>query len=353
MLISTFSFIIVFTVVVMAHEFGHLVFSRKAGIRVLEFGLGFGPKLLSFVKGKTLYTLNLIPILGFVRIAGLDEHPGKPEEHFSAKESYLKKPPEQKFMSIFGGPLFNIILAFFIFYVMFVFTGVPNDISNEIAAISPASEAQKIGIMSGDKILSLSPAGSGHKLGKPSEIVSYIHNNPGRRIYLAVDRKGILLNISAVPRLNEKMKIGLIGFSLKPIYKRSGPITALWGSFMQLISTSALILYTLGMLMIGKLSILDLAGPVGIAHYTGQVAGEGIVPLLSFTAFLSINLGLLNLLPLPALDGGRLVFIIIEKIRGKAVNANLENKIHEVGMILLLCLMAFVTANDIFRIFRR
>jgi regulator of sigma E protease len=107
------------------------------------------------------------------------------------------------------------------------------------------------------------------------------------------------------------------------------------------------------MLVVGKISLFDLAGPVGIAQYTGQVAGQGIIPLLSFTAFLSINLGLLNLLPLPALDGGRLVFIIIEGIRKKAVDAELENKIHQIGFILLLSLMALVTVNDILRLLKR
>jgi regulator of sigma E protease len=122
---------------------------------------------------------------------------------------------------------------------------------------------------------------------------------------------------------------------------------------MQVVGMSIVILYTLGLLIIGKISILDLAGPVGIANMTGQVAGEGLVPLLSFTAFLSINLGLANLLPIPALDGGRLVFIIIEWIRKKAIDINLENKIHSVGLTILLALMAVVTVNDIFRIFRR
>jgi regulator of sigma E protease len=351
MIISIISFIFVFTAVTLAHEFGHLLFSRRAGIRVLEFGLGFGPRLISFVRDRTLYTLNLVPILGFVRIAGLDEEAGRPEESYTPDESYQTKTPGQKFASIFGGPLFNMILAFLIFYVMFTFTGVPKGISNEIAAVAPASEAMRIGIMPGDKIIFL--GAQNKSITKIPDIVEYIHKNAGKKVYLVIERKGERIRKSVTPQLNKKLKIGLVGFSLKPFYVRTNPFIALYESFAQLVTTSLFILYTLGMLLIGKISVLDLAGPVGIAYYTGQVASEGVIPLLSFTAFLSINLGLLNLLPLPALDGGRLVFIAIEKIRGRAVDASLENKIHQVGLILLLVLMAVVTANDILRIFRR
>jgi len=349
MLISIISFIVVFTAVTLAHECGHLFFSRKAGIRVLEFGLGFGPRLFSFIKDRTLYSLNLIPILGFVRIAGLDEDSKKEEEYFTAGESYQTKTPGQKFLSIFGGPLFNLLLAFLIFYVMFTFTGVPKDISNEIATIAPASEAQRVGLKPGDRIMAM----SGKKIQKMANVVDYIHKNPGMPIALTIERSGKLFKVMATPRLNKKIKIGMIGFSLKPVYVRTNPLLALYESVAQVISTSAFIIYTIGLLFIGKLSLLDLAGPVGIAQFTGQVAGEGIIPLLSFTAFLSINLGIINLLPIPALDGGRLVFILIEAIRKKAVDIKLENKIHQVGLTLLLVLMAIITANDIFRILRR
>lgn len=349
MLISVISFIIVFSAVTLAHEFGHLLFSRKAGIRVLEFGLGFGPNIFSFERNRTRYSLNLIPILGFVRIAGIDEDGNKADEQFSSSESYQTKTPGQKFMSIFGGPLFNMLLAIVIFYFMFSVTGVPKDISNEIAMISPGSVAMKVGLKPGDKITAI----SGKTIKKMSEAVDMIHKSAGKQLILTVERSGKKMTFKATPKLNEKLKIGLIGFSLKPIYYRANPLTALYESLYQLAMSSTLILYTLGLLIIGRVSLLDLAGPVGIAQFTGQVAGEGIVPLLSFTAFLSINLGLLNLLPIPALDGGRLVFVIIEAVRKKAIDAKLENKIHQVGMTILLGLMAIVTVNDILRLMKR
>lgn len=349
MMITIVSFIIVFSIVTLAHEFGHLLFSRLAGIKVLEFGLGIGPKLYGF-KGKiTKYTLNLFPIGGFVRIAGLDEEVTDPDEKFKKSESYLSKTPGQKFLSIFGGPLFNLILAIAIFFVMFAFTGVPKDISNTISTVAPASEAQKVGILPGDKLIAI----NGAIFDKAIDAVKMIHENPGVSLSITVDRGGKIINKNAVPRLNKKLNIGLLGISLKPIYVKTNIINALYQSVLQTILTCGMILYTLGLLVIGKISLFDLAGPVGIAQFTGQVAGEGFVPLLSFTAFLSINLGLLNLLPLPALDGGRLVFIVIEKLNGKPVNQELENKIHQTGFALLLALMAFVTVNDVFRILRR
>jgi regulator of sigma E protease len=349
MIIKIISFIVVFSAVILAHEFGHYYFSRRAGIKILELGIGFGPRLFGFLKNSTLYTLNLFPLGGFIRIAGIEPEGETKDDKYSEEESYQKKRPSQKFMSVFGGPLFNIILAFIIFYVMFVFTGVPKDISNEIATIQPGSVAARVGIMPGDKIIAI----SGKKIVKMMDAVDLIHKSAGKTLLLTIDRKGTTLKISARPELNKKLKIGLIGFSLKPIYARTNPITALVDSLKQVVAVSMVILYTLGLLVIGKVSILDLAGPVGIAQFTGQVAGEGLVPLLSFTAFLSINLGLANLLPIPALDGGRLVFIIIEWIRKKAIDIKLENKIHSIGLTILLGLMAVVTVNDIFRIFRR
>lgn len=349
MIIKIISFIIVFSAVILAHEFGHYYFSRRAGIKILELGIGFGPRLFGFIKNSTLYTLNLFPLGGFIRIAGIEPEGETKDDKYSEEESYMNKRPPQKFMSVFGGPLFNVLLAFVIFYVMFVFTGVPKDISNEIAMISPGSVAAKAGIMPGDKVIAI----SGKKIVKMMDAVDLIHKSSGKTLLLTIDRKGKILKIKAVPELNKKLKIGLIGFSLKPLYTRTNPLAAIYESLMQVIGVSLVILYTLGLLVIGKISILDLAGPVGIANMTGQVAGEGLIPLLSFTAFLSINLGLANLLPIPALDGGRLVFIVIEWIRKKAVNIKLENKIHSIGLYILLGLMAVVTINDIFRIFRR
>jgi regulator of sigma E protease len=348
MIISTIAFIVVFSVVTLAHELGHFIFSKKAGIKVLELGLGFGPKIYSFTKDGTIFSLNMIPVLAFVRIGGLDEIEGR-EASVPLSESYVSKTPAQKFMSIFGGPLFNILLAFLISYFMFTFTGVPREMSNEIATINPGSIAEKAGLMSGDRILSI----SGRKTNNMAEAVEYIHKSAGKQLILTIDRSGKTLRVKAVPELNKKMGIALIGFSLKPNYYRTDPVRAIYEAGSQVLSTCAGVLYILGLLMIGKISVLELAGPVGIAQFTGQVAGEGFIPLLSFTAFLSINLGLLNLLPLPALDGGRLVFILIEAIRRKAIDMKLENKIHQVGLTVLLALMAVITVNDIYRIFRK
>ncbi len=349
MLIKILAFVVVFSVVTLAHEFGHFIFSRRAGIRVLELGLGFGPRIFGIRSGNTLFSLNMIPVLAFVRIGGLDEIEGDPNEKVPPDESYAGKTPAQKFWSIFGGPLFNILLAFVILYFMFTFTGVPRGVSNEIAEISPGSEAARIGLMSGDRIIAM----SGQRITVMTDAVDTIHKSAGKKLTLTIDRAGSIKRFTAVPRLNGKMKIGLVGFSLKPVYYRTNPISAIYEAALQVGSTSLYVLYVLGLLIIGKISIMELAGPVGIAQFTGQVAGEGIIPLLSFTAFLSINLGLANLLPIPALDGGRLVFILIEAVRKKAIDLKIENRIHQVGLSLLLALMAVVTVNDIFRIFRK
>lgn len=347
MIIAIVSFIVVFTIVALAHELGHLLFSKHAGIRVIEFGLGFGPRLISFDRGGTLYCLNLIPILGYVKIAGLDDEEKADSSGRLPSDSYLSKTPWQKFLSLFGGPFFNLLLASLILYFLFTFFGMPSGISNEIAVISPGSEAQRVGFMSGDRIVALNGVG-GLKM---EDVIDRIHKSPDRQLTLTIDRGGKVIKIKATPRLQKKLGIGLIGFSLKPIYVRTDPISAVYQSVVQVFVTSVAILYTVGLLLIGKVSILDLAGPVGIAHVTGQVAEEGLAPLMSFTAFLSINLGLLNLVPLPALDGGRIFFVLLEKLMGRPVDRKLENNIHEVGFVLLLVLMAVVSVNDILKIF--
>jgi len=346
MFLAIILFLLVFTLVALAHEFGHFIAAKKAGIKVYEFGLGFGPRLFSIEKGGTIYSLNLLPILAFVKIAGTEDDAGQspcPDD-----QKYYHKPISSKFFVSFLGPAMNILLAFFILTLIFTFVGVPKDISNEIERINPGSPAESVGLKAGDKVLSI----DGQPVVKMEESIKYIHKSSGKPLSLKIDRQGKVIMIKAAPKYDPKLKVGLIGFTPKPTYVKVNPLVALYYGIHQTLSMVALMFIIIWQLMTGTISVRELAGPVGIAQVTGRYAQSGTLVFLHFLAFLNINIGVINLLPIPAMDGGRLVFVLIEAIRRKPVDIELENKIHQWGLIVLLGLMLLVTYNDILRILR-
>ena len=347
MFLTVISFAFVFTVITLVHEFGHLCFAKINGIAVPEFGIGFGPTIYQFSYHETTYKLCLLPILGYVKIAGLDAD-DEDDKNIPDEKKFQFKPVRLKFAPILSGAILNILLGALVFSVVFMFSGIPAGISNELAAISPGSEAAKIGLKPGDKLL-----GINKKLyPKAEEAVAFIHKSPNKELSLMVERSGKKITVKATPTLNAKQKIGLIGFQLKAITEQVNPFQAVYHGFMETGKLCLMILTIFGQLVIGRISLFDLAGPVGIAQITGQYAQHGLLSLLNFLAFFSINVGVLNLLPIPALDGGRLVFILIEAIRGKPIDLKKENQFHAVGMVLLLSLMAVLTINDVLRLFR-
>ncbi len=352
MLITILSFLFMFAAVVLSHEFGHYIFAKRGGIRVHEFALGFGPKIFSFIKNNTQYCLNLIPVGGYVRLAGIlefgEEEP--PEEKITPEEEkYYTKPVGSKFKTIAGGPFMNIVLAFLILYAIFISIGVPTSISKEIGLIVPGSPAAKAGLQPGDRLEAI----NGKTVDNMVNAIEFIHKSSGKLIRLTIGRGMTTFDVSITPKYDPKMKVGLIGFSPKPIYKKYGPILTLWKGIEGVVGMIILTLSMLFALIAGKASIFDLVGPVGIAQMGGQVAHTGFIALLQFTAFLSTNLAIVNLLPIPALDGGRLVFVLIEGLRGKAIDIKKENRIHYIGLIVLLALLLLITLNDILRIIRR
>jgi len=346
MLINIIYFLLVFTVVALAHEAGHFFAAKKAGIRVFEFGLGFGPKLLSLKHGDTVYALNLIPILAYVKIAGTEDDLN--EEPCPESQKYYTKPVLSKFAVSFFGPAMNIVLAFLILFSIFSVFGVPKDISNIVDRVSPGSPADISGLKSGDSILSIDNI----VFPKIDKAIDYIHKNPGKVLLLKIDRQGKYISIRVAPLLDPKLKIGLIGFSPRPVYEKVSLFSALYYGLQQTLAMIALMFIIIGQLLTGAVSLRDLAGPVGIAQITGKYAQAGWLSLFHFVAFLNVNIGVLNLLPIPALDGGRLVFVGIEAVRKKPIDIETENKIHQWGFIFLLMLMAVVTLNDILRILR-
>lgn len=345
MLITVLLFLLVFTFLAFVHEVGHLVWAKRAGIRVPEFGIGFGPRIFSFTWNKTLYCLNLIPILGYVKIAGSEND--EADKDIPAAELFSNKTPTQKLKCLAAGALMNISIAAILLAFSFIFFGVPTGISNQVGSISPGSPAEQAGLKINDIIVSI----DGLSFPSMDEAITFIHNNPDKELTLSVRRLDQEIQLKATPKLNKRLKVGLLGFSPKPISSRINPLLAIYKAIEQTLSMILLTLVILWRLITGGVSVTDLAGPVGIAQITGKYAQSGVVSLIYFTAFLNVNIGVLNLLPLPALDGGHIVFVLLEWLRKKPFNPKLVSAINNWGFIALLALMAFVTYNDILRLF--
>ncbi|MFA6170064.1 MAG: RIP metalloprotease RseP [Candidatus Margulisiibacteriota bacterium] len=346
MLISILSFVVVFTIIAVAHELGHLIWAKRVGIRVLEFGVGFGPKLFSVTRNSTIYSINLIPILAFVRLAG--ENDTEEDRAVPLEERIQSKPPIQKFKAVFAGPGMNIFVAFLILIIFTLFMGYPKGASNEIGVINKNSAAEKAGLKVGDKLLAI----NNKQFSKMEEAIAFIHRSPEKSLRLTILRDDKKLELSATPKHNPRLKISLLGFSPKPLYEKVSPFVAVYLAGQQTILMVFSVVLVLWQLITGGVSLSDLAGPVGIAQITGKYAQTGLASLVYFTAFISVNVGVLNLLPLPALDGGRIIFYLWEMVTGKQVNEGFENRVNSIGFMVLLALMALITFNDLLRLFR-
>lgn len=347
MLMTVLAFVIVFTIVVLVHEGGHFFFSRIADIQVLELGLGLGPRIASKIKDGTRYSLNLLPLGGFIRLAGMnpEEETDGNDTPYPPNKGYMAKKPLQKFLSVFGGPFMNIVFGFAIFIVVFMIVGSPH-ITTTIDQIIPKSPAEIAGLRPGDQLAEL----NGQSITDMKEAIGHIHKSQGEAMKFKVIRGEKSFFIDIKPKFDKDMGVSLIGFSPKTEYSRTSLPEAIVKAFEKTWAITLLIITALAGLITGKISLFELAGPVGIAQATGEYAKTSLISLIQFMAFLSINLGVVNLLPIPALDGGRAVFIILEAIRRKTIDLAVENKIHTYGFVFLLSIILIVTVGDILRI---
>ena len=342
-MLTTLAFIFVFGIVVLVHELGHFLVAKKVGIRADEFGLGFGKKIFAVKHGETTYSLNLIPLGGFVKLAGMDGN-----EEVETGKSYNEKNVWQKMAVIVSGPLMNFLLAFLLFAFIFSWYGVPVNVSNstEIGNILPGYPAEKAGLQPGDKILAV----NGEQVRNWEQVVGIVNRNPNKPTAFTVERDNRQFQVKITPRLEQERKVGLIGITPKVITEKLGPWAAIKNGFLQTVGITWAIIIGLKQMIMGQIAG-DVSGPLGIAQMAGQAAKTGMENLLRLTAVLSINLGLFNLLPIPALDGGRLFFLGIEAVRGKPIEPQKEGMVHLVGFMLLIFLLLIVTYKDITRLF--
>lgn len=336
--------LIIIAVLILVHEWGHFIAARQIGIPVHEFSLGFGYKLFSTKKNGVEYSLRLIPLGGFVRMAG--EEPGDAED----PNGFNKRTPLEKMRVSLAGPLMNFVLAILIFIYTFAVIGVAKPVNDAIIGeVIKGKPAYEAGLQSGDKILAIDQ----QKISSWEQFVNTIQQEPANQtLQLTINRAGKTQELTVTPTINKSTGKAILGVYSQVRFERQGILTAIKMGFTQTYQMSVLLLGGLGMLFTGAASTSDLAGPVGITNMVGEAARGGMAYLLSFTAFLSINLGILNLLPIPALDGSRFVFAIVEAIRRKPMDPEKEGFIHWVGFLFLMGLIVLATYNDIVRLIK-
>jgi regulator of sigma E protease len=336
--------IIIIAVLILAHEWGHFIAARRIGIPVYEFSLGFGTKLLSTNRNGVQYSLRLFPLGGYVRMAG--EEPGDEND----PNGFNNRTPLEKIRVSFAGPFMNFVLALLLFIFSFAFIGIPESsdqpILGKVLKDRPAAEA---GLKPGDRILSVNQ----EPVATWSDFTEMIGaSSPGEPLNLELERDGKNLSLQVFPDDQGTGGKSAIGVMNKMNYSKLGIWDSIKLGLDQTYQLTVLLLSWLVTLFTGGASTADLAGPVGIVSLVGEAAQIGSVFLLNFAAYLSINLGILNLLPIPALDGSRIVFALVQAVRRKPMEPEKEGFVHWLGFLFLMLLIVIVTFNDILRLIK-
>ncbi len=328
--------LLVFSVLIVVHEGGHFLAAKRAGIRVDEFAVGMGPALWQFKKGETVYSLRAFPLGGYNRIAGMEG----PET--SDPRGFNRQPLFKRMGVIAAGSGMNFLLAVVLFILTYMVLGVPADY-NIIGRVEPGKPAAAAGLQPGDRVLAINNI----SVDSWTQMVELINSHPETEISLLIERQGQREEVTVTTIKDPQSGVGLIGIG--PSWERQGFWRSIIMGFRQSIAITVLIIVSLVQMVTGQVPA-DVVGPVGIVQLVGEAATFGLANLLIFTAVLSVNLGLINLLPIPALDGSRLVFLSIEGIRGRPIEPEKENFIHLIGFALLFGLLIIITYQDIMRI---
>ncbi len=351
------SFIIVLGLLIFVHEFGHFLWAKIFGVKVLRFSLGFGPKVYGRKMGETEYLISAFPLGGYVKMLG--ENPDDDEMVAEdAPRSFSFKPVWQRFIIVAGGPVFNLVFAVILFFFVFSIAGLPQPVDNtKIGLVGPGSPAESAGLKADDIILAI----DGEKTDHWEEVSTLIKNSNGRQVVLIVSRAGKTIEVAAQPSLTKTKNIFgeavgeryMLGISRSEdvVYEKTSLGKALSASFSQ--TWSFIYLTVMGIIKIIQKVIpaSELGGPILIAQMAGQQFKAGWINFLFFMGLLSVNLGVLNLLPIPILDGGHLVFFSVEAIRRKPLSMRTMEMWQQVGLVLLGSLMIFVFYNDLVRLF--
>ncbi len=345
MLLTIFSIVFTFGLVIFFHELGHLISAKRIGVKVEKFSLGFGPELFAFTRRGTRYAVSLIPVGGYVKMAG--EHPG--EKRQGTPDEFLSQKWWRRILIVASGPAMNFILATAIFSLMAFFVGIviPHYESTEIGSVIPEMPAEKAGVVKGDKILSI----DGKEVGNWKEMAEIIHSKRGQEVNIEILREEKEIFFKITPQYDEARGVALIGISPAWHTRRYNFASSIFGGFEQ---TAFLIVVTLKYLWLMLLGTVKpaVAGPVGIAQMVAQVARTGVYQLLSLIAIISTEIGLFNLFPIPLLDGGHATFYLVEGITGKPLDENKMRIAQAIGAAIIVFLLVLVTYQDILRLGR-
>ncbi len=326
---------------------GHFFIAKKTKVKVEKFSFGFGPSLIKFKRGETEYAISAVPFGGYVKMAGesLEESKGKEGEFYS-------KSPRQRIAIVLAGPIMSFVLAFLIFYVV-AMTGIPT--INPKAKVGELIEnypATSVGIEKGDLVIAI----NNEKVNDWEQMTKIVREKAGEEILITVNRNGEILSFYVTPKeetikkqSGKEQKIGMIGISPEIIIKKFNPLVSFYKSAKIVGKSTYVVLNGIVQLITGKVSSRDLGGPILIARITARLSEEGFIPVLNFAGFISVMLGIINLLPIPLADGGLIVLFLIEIIRKKPLSKKFQLVFQQIGIALIVGIMLYATYNDLTR----
>jgi regulator of sigma E protease len=345
--VTIVSFIIVLGILIFVHEFGHFLAAKAVGIRVERFSLGFPPRLVGKKIGDTDYCISAIPFGGYVKMAGMIDESLDQEGIRGEPWEFMSKPLWARFLAIFSGPLMNLLLAVFVFGFLAYWTGIGVPVGPVIGEVQPGMPADSAGFRPGDRILQIDE----HRVSSWSDVTRWVHASPGRRLMIVRQRDQAIDTVFVTPMRDVVQNVGLIGIAPETRIQRVGPVRALTSGASYCWYLSKLLARSLVLMASGQVSWREgLGGPVRIAQMAGESARRGFSSFLAFLGFISLNLGWINLLPVPALDGGHLLLLAIEGVTRRPVSNRVRLIVQQIGMVLLIAIMILAVINDLLRI---
>lgn len=355
MITSVLAVVVVLGGLIFFHELGHFVVARGMGMGVSVFSLGFGTRLFGFKRGKTDYRVCAFPLGGYVQLVGETPDADLPEG-FEAEESFSRRPPWQRMLVVLAGPVFNFLLAWLIFWGLAYSQGV-QELLPVIGQVTNSSAAEEAGIEPGDRVVEI----DGVQISVWDDLVERIEANQGGAMSLTLMRGKELFSVNVTPRLQEKRNLfgevktmPMLGIAPKGeiLTRQLGLFDAAIQGGNQIWEVSGLMVMGIVKLIERVIPLTDMGGVILITEMIHKEAQNGLINLLALTALISINLGILNLLPIPVLDGGHILFFFLETVTGKPLSPQVQQGALKIGMMLLLMLMILATFNDILRHFR-
>ena len=348
-IITAISAIVVFALLIFFHELGHFSVAKWVGIKVHEFAIGMGPLLFKFRRGETMYSLRALPIGGYVKMEGEDANS-------EDERAFNKKPLWARIAVVIAGAFMNLVLGYILFVILYGMAGgMMQPVIGKFSADSPAEQA---GMQLGDRIVKM----NNFRIYTFSDLKYFLSQNKTEPVEMKMERNGqpLIIKITPVevkqkginPQTNKEEEFSdyIIGF--QPSFIADKSLNGIMkNAYSHTVSMSRIIILSLRDLVTGKFKVEQMSGPVGIVGAIGTAAKHGLAEVMSFAALISINLGIFNILPIPALDGGRLVFLAVEVIRKKPINPEKEGYVHMIGFAMLMLLLLFTSFNDVKRLF--